>query len=108
MPETGQLYTLATWTVKAGKEAEFIVAWQAFADWTTGNMPGAGAGQLLQNQADTRRFVSFGPWQEQSQIDYWREQAEFQSFAATARDLCQQFEPRNMIVVASSAQALDS
>ena len=103
--KSGQLYTLATWTVKPGKEAEFIESWQAFADWTTNEMEGAGEGTLLQQEDNSLRFVSFGPWQEQAVVDHWRQQPTFKAFIKRARELCQELEPHNMVQVGYSNRA---
>lgn len=98
----GQLYTLGIWKTKEGKEAEFIEAWQAFADWTSGNLPGSGDGTLLQREDSPQTFVSFGPWESAEDIASWRNQPQFGEFAAQARDLCEEFEPQNMILVGHS------
>ena len=75
--EEKQLFTLATWKVKSGKEAEFIEAWQAFADWTAHTQSGAGEGVLLQSENNPDHFVSFGPWESAENIVSWRTQPEF-------------------------------
>ena len=100
--EEKQLYTLATWKVKAGKEAEFIESWQAFADWTTHTQAGAGEGVLLQGEDNPDHFVSFGPWDNAENVARWRAQPEFQDFLSKARDLCEELQPQNMIRVGQS------
>ena len=100
--EKRQLYTLATWKVKSGKEAEFIETWQDFADWTTSNQPGAGKGVLLQNEDIPNHFVSFGPWESAENVVSWRAQSEFQEFLSKARELCEELQPQNMIRVGQS------
>ena len=97
-----QLYTLATWKVKPGKEAEFIEAWQAFANWTSHTQPGAGEGVLLQGEDNLNHFVSFGPWDNAENVVNWRAQPEFQDFLSKARDLCEELQPQNMIRVGQS------
>ena len=62
MPKIGQLYASGQWLVKPGKEAEFISAWDTFAQWTVQTQAGAGSGHLLQDTANSRSFLSFGPW----------------------------------------------
>jgi len=101
----GQLFTLGIWKTKQGKEAEFIDAWQAFADWTSGNVPGAEQGTLLQHEDTPQRFVSFGPWKDHEGVARWRSSPEFKEFAARARNLCEEFEPQNMILVGRTRAA---
>jgi heme-degrading monooxygenase HmoA len=102
MKDKRQLYTLATWKVKPGKEAKFIEAWQAFADWTTHTQAGAGEGVLLKNEDSPTQFVSFGPWESAENIVRWRAQPEFQDFLSRVRDLCEEMQPQNMIQVGQS------
>jgi quinol monooxygenase YgiN len=102
MAESEQLYSYATWRVKPGNEAAFIAAWQAFADWTTGEQAGAGVGILLQEETDSQNFVSLGPWESAAAADRWRAQPQFQAFIAEARVLCETVKPRNMKLVGRS------
>ena len=56
-------YTVGVWRVKPGRVDDFVAAWTEFAEWTSANIAGAGAGQLVRDTADENRFVSFGPWE---------------------------------------------
>lgn len=103
MSERGQLYTAGFWKVKSGKEAEFIEAWQAFADWTSENQTGAGEGALLQNEENPQRFLSFGPWDSAESIAHWRSRPQFQDFIAKARALCEEMQPQTMKLVGYSS-----
>jgi heme-degrading monooxygenase HmoA len=98
----GQTYTLGIWKTKKGRETEFIEAWQSFANWTSRNLPGAGDGTLLQHEGTPQRFVSFGPWEDAESVAKWREQPRFNEFVAKAQELCEAFEPQNMILVGHS------
>lgn len=98
----GPLYTLATWKVKPGREAEFIAAWQAFAEWTSSSQSGAGEGILLQEEASPNQFVSLGPWGSAESVAHWRAQPEFEQFLARARELCEELKPQTMTLVGRS------
>lgn len=102
MIDNFQLYTCGSWTVKPGMEQNFIDTWQEFADWTYHNQAGAGAGILLQNEEDPRRFISFGPWDRAENIAAWRSSQEFQDFVSKARELCEEVKPQTMKVVGYS------
>jgi heme-degrading monooxygenase HmoA len=102
MTDKLQLYTCGTWIVKSGMEQDFIEVWQAFADWTSRDQVGAGAGTLLQNEADPSMFLSFGPWENLEVIAKWRSRPEFQDFVARARELCNEVKPQTMKVVGYS------
>lgn len=96
------LYTLGTWTVKPGKEKEFIQAWTSFANWTTHHVAGSGKGYLLQDEKDGLKFVSFGAWADEISIERWRGTKEFQDFAAQVKLLCDDFQPKTMALVSTS------
>ena len=100
MPELSQLFSSGQWLVKPGKEAEFIAAWDTFAQWTVQSQAGAGSGHLLQDTANPRSFLSFGPWKSQDAIQQWRQKPEFQAFLNRARELCDDIQPRTLTLVA--------
>ena len=100
MPTIGQHFTAGSWVVREGKESEFITAWSRLAEWTSRSGLGAGTGHLLRDEADPRRFLSFGPWDSEDAIRRWRSAPEFNSFLATARELCEDVQPRTLKLVA--------
>ena len=104
MNKINQPYTLGIWTAKSGKEQAFIAEWEAFAKWTAKNQPGAGKAFLLQDPDHPEQFVSFGPWESVEVIKAWRERHEFKIFVSKVRDLCSDFQPRSLALVASSEQ----
>jgi heme-degrading monooxygenase HmoA len=79
-----------------------VDAWSSFAKWTARNQPGAGAGYLLRDANKPQQFISFGPWDNTEAIKAWRELAEFKAFVSKARELCDDFQPRSLFVVADS------
>lgn len=103
MVSKAQLFTLGIWKTKAGREAEFIEAWQSFADWTSVSQRGAGEGTLLQDKDTPQKFVSFGPWEDAECVAEWRTQPQFSEFVKKVGELCEAFEPHNMILVGHSS-----
>jgi heme-degrading monooxygenase HmoA len=100
--ENKEIYTVGIWTVKPGKETEFIREWTAFAKWTGENISGSGKGYLLEDQNNSLRFISFGPWDNENIIQKWRNSDEFKSFASKAKTLCDDFQPNTLEVVSTS------
>lgn len=100
MTKLGQLYTAGRWTVKPGKEQEFIQAWQEFADWTGKHQVGAGEARLMQDIEHPNRLISFGDWDTPESIQTWRSTAEFTAFLEKARTLCDDIQPGTFKVVA--------
>jgi heme-degrading monooxygenase HmoA len=102
METVGQPYTLGLWTAKAGKEKMFIAEWKAFSAWTAEHQPGAKKGYLLQDSRNPQQFISFGPWENAEVINAWRESPEFRDFGMKVRELCDEFQPRSLLLVATS------
>jgi quinol monooxygenase YgiN len=100
MTPQGEVYTAGLWTARPGNEAHFIAAWQEFATWTTQHVPGNLNARLLQDLNEPRRFVSFGPWDSTESVEAWRQLPEFQTFFATAKELCEAIEPHTLRQVA--------
>jgi heme-degrading monooxygenase HmoA len=92
MGANGKQYTAGTWVVKEGSEAEFIARWEEFTGWSLANAPGAHHFVLIREEADPRRFLSFGAWDDRSAVDAWRGTAEFQQRLAACRELCDDFK----------------
>ncbi len=87
-----EVYTMGIWTVKAGREEEFVAAWRAMGEATIAEFPAA-HGRLLRNVDNPGRFVSFGPWESLETVDAWRASAAFQVGVAHIRELLDAFEP---------------
>jgi heme-degrading monooxygenase HmoA len=100
--ESKDIYTLGIWTVKPGKEQEFIKEWTSFASWTSKNFSGAGKAYLLKDEKNNLRFVSFGPWDDEVIIKAWRDEREFNAFVEKMKTLCDHFEPNTLKVVSAS------
>lgn len=88
-----ELYTSGRWTVVAGREDEFIAAWEDLARWTEEQVAGAGWASLLQDTEQANRFLSFGPWESAEAIEAWRASEGFQERVGRIRALLEGFEP---------------
>ena len=98
-----ETYTLGIWTVKPGKEKEFISEWTSFANWTCENISGSGKAYLLRDEKNSLRFISFGPWDNESSIQKWRDSNEFKNFVTKVKDLCDDFQPNTLKVASASS-----
>lgn len=87
-----EIYTVGIWTVKAGREEEFVAAWRAMGEATIAEFPAA-HGRLLRDVENPGRFVSFGPWDSLEAVDAWRASIPFKEGVARIRDLLDAFEP---------------
>ena len=98
------VYTSGDWYVTAGSEEAFVERWREFADWTAANLPGNTFAKLLQDDADTRHFVSFGPWRDRDAVSAWRGHPGFQDRVGLLQGLLESFVPRGMTLVAEAGQ----
>jgi heme-degrading monooxygenase HmoA len=89
-----EIYTSGSWVVKEGREQEFIDAWRDLAEWTKGEIGGAGNPRLLRDRDNPRRFLSFGPWDDVEAVEAWRASEGFQLRIGTVRELLEDFEVR--------------
>ncbi len=56
--EITEIYPVGIWTVKPGREEEFVAAWRAMGEATIAEFPAA-HGRLLRDVDNPGRFVSF-------------------------------------------------
>jgi quinol monooxygenase YgiN len=92
--EQDHVYTFGLWSVKSGKEGDFIAAWETFARWTGEHQKGmVGEARLLQDIDQPRRFISIGGWSDMKKVEAWRDSTEFQAFFRKASELCEETQP---------------
>jgi len=94
------VYTLGIWTVKNGREDDFVRAWQELADRTKSDFPNETA-TLLRDCDQPNLFISFGPWDSLEQIDAWRSSDTFNEGVAKLRELLDDFAPHTMDIAAA-------
>ncbi len=85
-------YTHGRWTVRAGREDEFVALWRAFAEWAAAHLPDARWAVLSRNRDRPNEFVSFGPWPTLEAIDDFRSRPEFAAALAGMRPLLDSVE----------------
>jgi heme-degrading monooxygenase HmoA len=96
------VYTLGTWTIKAGKESTFVSLWTSFAQWMNEHTSGLGKGHLLQDAQNPAKFISIGSWDDVQSIQAWRDSDAFRKFVGDAMPLCDDFQPNTLNLVADS------
>ena len=89
------IYTVGTWTVKPGQEAQFVQAWREMATRSAQDFPGASV-VLLRDRDRPNVFLSCGPWESLEQIQAWRASGTFQQGIAKIRPFLDAFEPHTM------------
>lgn len=65
MAQVGAPYASGRWLVNPGSEDEFVERWATFTQWSLDNIPKARSYVLLRDDAEARRFVSLGAFENQ-------------------------------------------
>jgi heme-degrading monooxygenase HmoA len=94
------LYTLGEWTVKNGREDDFVRAWSEMAERTKLDFPNEVA-TLLRDRDHPNRFISSGPWESVEQIEQWRNSETFKTGVGKLRDLVDDFSAHTMDLAAA-------
>jgi hypothetical protein len=66
------IWTHGVWTVKAGREDEFVAAWQAMAQAAVDEFDPPGEPRLLRDRERPNVFRSFGPWDDPETVERFR------------------------------------
>jgi heme-degrading monooxygenase HmoA len=85
---TGQPYTITYYEVKAGNENRLRSVWENMAREAMKHYKIGGNPRLLQDPANSRRFVSYAEWTHLNDIEDWMQQSYFKEFAQTAQEIC--------------------
>ena len=85
----GRVWTHGIWTVKPGREDEFVAAWRDLVP--AGFRLGAGDPTLLRDRDQPHRFRSFGPWPDLGAVNRFRD--EIGPRIGAMNELLEGFEP---------------
>lgn len=97
-----EVYTLGAWTVKPGKQDEFVEAWLAVGRHFARLDHPPGPGTLLQSVDEPTRFYSFGPWGSLVDVQAMREHPDTPAALGAAMALCDEAHPGTYRVVATA------
>ena len=104
MAQVGEPYQSGRWLVNPGSEDEFVERRATFTQWSLDNIPKARSYVLLRDDAEARRFVSLGAFENQEAVRQWRERSEFIELRNACIQLCEEFEPHEYTVAARSSR----
>lgn len=90
--------THTAWRVKPGREAEFVRAWEEWAEWSRGEGL-VEEPRLLRDTDDPGLYISFGNWVELGTIHTWRALPGYEERVARLRELVDSFDPRSLEVL---------
>jgi heme-degrading monooxygenase HmoA len=94
-----RFYSHTAWVVKAGREDEFVAAWQEWVAWSALQGLGSSA-RLLRDVDQPGRFLSFGPWEDLDTVRRWRSLPGFRERLERLQAAVESFEPRTLEQVA--------
>ncbi len=90
------VWTHGTWTVKPGREDDFVRAWRELARRASSELGFAGRPTLLRDRETPNLFVSFGPWPSIEDVNRFRSSSAFRESVAAMEELLESFEPRTL------------
>jgi heme-degrading monooxygenase HmoA len=94
-----ETWTHGRWTVKAGREDEFVRAWREIADWTLEEFEGARGAKLVRDRESPNRFYSFGTWESAEAVARWRAHPSFDERISGIMEFVDELEPVTADVV---------
>ena len=100
MSHTGMPYASGQWTVKSGKNDEFVTQWTEFLTWSTTTFGEFADAVLLHDADDSQHYLSVGRWNSKEKMDAWRSDAGFQERIGKCIALCDEFKPFEYTVAA--------
>ena len=99
MIREGVVFACWYFTVKAGREEQFLEKWQQFAQWTLNHAKGARWIYIVRDGEDPQQFVSFGPWESPEAVDAWWQSSKSRAVIAELEVLCDKIEQSTMTEV---------
>jgi quinol monooxygenase YgiN len=104
LPEPGVLHrrlmarvwTHGVWTVKPGREEEFVRAWSAMRDQVNAELSLDAQPTLLRDREHSNVFMSFGPWPDVAAVERFRASPAFTENVARIQPLLESFEPQTL------------
>lgn len=90
------IYAADSWSVKQGKEQEFLKIWVDLANWTKANEKCNISIVLLQDSKQKNLFWSFGPWKTSECVQAWRQQPEFKAALEKLKEVCDEIKLSTM------------
>ena|SRR5215510_1829763 len=62
-------YTIRNWTVKRGRDQDFVAAWRVFARWMVSQKGMIGPARLFKDNLDPAHYVSIDSWEDEATRD---------------------------------------
>lgn len=90
------VWTHGVWTVKDGREEEFVAAWTEMARRGLAELNVVAPPTLLRDRDRPNVFISFGPWPSIDEVDRFRSSAAFRESVGLMRELLESFEPQTL------------
>ena len=90
------VWTHGTWTVKPGREDDFVAAWRAMAREVSAHLTVTTPPTLLRDRDRPNVFISFGPWESVDAVTRFRGSAPFRRHVTTMGELLESFDARTL------------
>ena len=90
-------YSVSIWTVRPGREDEFVERWRELAAITARTMVGRKEqSRLLRDRDQPNRFISMAEWDSAGVLRAWRAGPEFRLALDRMREVLDEFSPMTL------------
>ena len=90
-------YSVSIWTVRSGREEDFVARWRELAAITQRAMVGRkDASRLLRDRDTPNRFISMAEWDSAAVLRAWRSGPEFRLALDRMREVLEEFTPMTL------------
>jgi heme-degrading monooxygenase HmoA len=90
------VWTHGTWTIREGREGEFVAGWEALARRVAAELEILDKPTLLRDRERPNVFVSFGSWSSAEAVDAFRSSDAFREALLSMEDIVESLEPRTL------------
>ncbi len=103
----GEPYTLITWNVRAGREEDFVSAWEDVTRWVARQAPEVEWPRLMRDPHEFSRFMSFGASVDAIAVERWRARPEWSRQITRLLKLVESFDARRLETARKTVPSAD-
>jgi heme-degrading monooxygenase HmoA len=92
------VYTVSSWRVRPGREADFVAAWDALAQWSI-EQGLEGHPTLMRDRAGDLRYMDVTPWPSVEHAERWRDDPGVRERLALLEETVEHVEDATLDVV---------
>ena len=96
-------YTIRNWTVKRGRDNDFLATWKVFAGWMISQQGAIGPIRLFKDNLDPAHYISIDSWEDENVRDSIQDSVHFGKQSYKLEQLAMDFSYRSFSLEAEEA-----